>query len=316
MFPLLVYVAVAIVGALIGGGLFYVFKRKTDPILARILEYLTDYYLDEKFFSVKKLSDELQMPQDVVEKALVKLEKAGIIMKTSRGYSLVDPLVFLTPRDYERALRLTKEDNLLYGAYQMYYIAHPILTLIQVIIILIPLVIIFFTIFNLFGFKDLLAGFLAGKADPLMFSLFVFALSMLLLDIVNNIIKFWAREKYSVVVGYNSGILYDTSATDELSGRISRGAVSRIDIDISLGQKINNYFGAMPVGNVKVWVRGRNKPVVFRSLPYPRELFLIIRSVQLGSLQWRKRHARELALWRGRVYPFLSYGRKGRGGRR
>ena len=70
---------------------------------------------------------------------------------------------------------------------------------------------------------------------------------------------------------------------------------------------MNNFFGGVPVGDVIVYVRGRKTPIVFRSVPYPRELYYVLRSIQLGSLQWRKKHARTLALWRMGWFPFYGY---------
>jgi len=68
-----------------------------------------------------------------------------------------------------------------------------------------------------------------------------------------------------------------------------------------LFQKLLNYFIRVPIGDVVVKVKGQKEPVVFKNMPYPRELFYVIRSIQLGSLGWRKRHARTLMMWRARA---------------
>ncbi len=306
----LIYYVVSLIGGIIAGGLFYLSKRKRDPILAKVIEHLTNYYLDEKFFSLKKISEELGLPQQVVEKALVRLEKAGVVLRTSKGYSLVDPLVFLTPKDYERALRLTKGDNIIYGAYQLFYTSHPLVAIIMWLLILAPLAIFIAVLLGVDYVIELLTRISGGRIDPLVLSLLFIGVGIILYDLIDNVVKAWNRGKYSVVVGFYSGILYDLHPADELSGRIRRGSIARIDIDMSPIQKINNFFGSTPVGDVRIWLHGKKEPIVFRSMPYPRELFLVIRSVQLGNLAWRKRHARELALWRGRVYPFIPYSRR------
>jgi len=120
-------------------------------------------------------------------------------------------------------------------------------------------------------------------------------------DFVDNVIKAWAREKFSVVVGALSGISYDLSLADELSGRIRRGQIEDVDLELSLLQKLINYFKRVPVGDVIVKVRGQKEPVRFRNMPFPRELFYVIRSVQLGSIGWRKKYARVLMLWRAKT---------------
>lgn len=311
----LIYYLISIIGGVIAGLLYYLNKRKTDPILAKVIEHLTNYYLDEKFFSIKKISEELGLPQEVVEKAIIRLEKAGVVLRTSKGYSLVDPLVFLTPRDYERALRLTKGDNIIYGAYQLFYTSHPLIMVIMWLSILIPFALFVCVLLGIDPVINLLESVSRGQIDPLLLTLLFIGIGIVIYDLVDNIIKAWNREKYSVVVGFHSGILYDLHPADELSGRIRRGGIARIDIDMNLVQRLNNFFGSTPVGDVKIWLHGKKEPVIFKSMPYPRELFLVIRSIQLGNLAWRKKHARELALWRGRVYPFIPYSRRGRGRR-
>jgi len=97
-----------------------------------------------------------------------------------------------------------------------------------------------------------------------------------------------------------SGISYDKSLADELSGRIQRGKISGVDIQLSPLQKLANYFIDPPIGNVVVKVKGQKKPIIFKNMPYPREMFFVIRSIMLGSLGWRKRHARTLMLWRAK----------------
>jgi len=305
---ILIYI-VTIIGGAIAGGLYYLLKKRRDPVLVNILEYLTRYHLDERAFSIDKIAEGTQLPKEVVERAIVRLERAGIVVKTKRGYELVDPLVFLTPRDYERALRLTKGDNIIYGAYQMPYITDIKYVIFQIILLLGAFVFVLATLFI-----PQVGAFVVAKTNvdpPVVFALFILAIAMILVDVIDNLEKAWIRERYSVVVGIHSGVLYDVSVADELSGRIPRGAIARVDIDVNWRQKLKNLFGEVPVGDVKIWARGKKEPIVFRSVPYPRELFMVIRALQLGSLEWRKKYARELALWRGRIYPFFSY-RRGR----
>ena len=304
---------VTIIGGVVASLIYYLLKKKRDPLLVAILEHLTRYYLDERFFSIDKVSEQMQIPKEVVEKAIVKLEKSGIVMRTKRGYALVDPLVFLTPRDFERALRLTKGDNIIYGAYQLPYVTDLKYLSIQTLLLIGSFALLIATIFNIGNINATIQSWAKG-ADPVIFALFVMAISILLVDVIDNLEKIFIREKYSVIVGVHSGLLYDVSIADELSGRVSRGSIVKIDVDINWRQKLKNMFGEVPIGDIKIWVRNKKEPIVLRSLPYPRELFMVLRSLQLGSLEWRKRYARELALWRGRVYPFVPA--RGRGRRR
>jgi len=301
---LVYFYIITVIGGVIASLAYYLVRKKRDPIMATVLEHLTRYYLDERFFSIDKVSEQLQIPKEVVEKAIVKLEKSGIVMRTKRGHALVDPLVFLTPRDYERALRLTKGDNIIYGAYQLPYITDLKYLSVQTFLLLGSFALLIATVFNIGGINATVQSWARG-VDPRIFALFVTAICILLVDVIDNLEKIFIRGKYSVIVGVHSGLLYDISMADELSGRISRGSIVKIDIDINWRQKLKNIFGEVPIGDVKIWMRNRKEPIVLRSLPYPRELFMILRSLQLGSLEWRKRYARELALWRGRVYPFI-----------
>jgi len=310
----LIYYIISAIGGTVAGLIYYLGRKTKDPVAAKVISILTEQFLDEKMFTIERVSELSGLPREVVERVIVDLEKTGAVMRTGKGYSLVDPLVFLTPRDYSRALRLTKSDNIIYGGYQLFYVASPIVVLILSLVMIIPVTIFVLTVFNFEPVISMLNNITGGKIDPMLFSLLIVGIGIIAFDLIDNIVKAFNRSRYMVVVGFQSGLLYDLHPADELSGRVTRGEIERIDVDMNIIHKLNNWFGSTPAGDVRVWVRGKDKPIVFRSMPYPRELFLVLRSIQLGSLQWRKKYARELALWRGRVYPFFPTERgRGRG---
>ena len=301
-------ILVAVVGFAVGFTLAWLFIIKPDEITLKVLDHLVSRYLDERVFSIDKIAKELGMDKRVVEKAIKKLERAGIVAHLpKRGYFLQDPLVFLSPKDYERALRLTKDDNILYGAYQAPYKVSLTYIIAQLSVVILAVIFSAFAYFNVFGVGDIIRGFLPTNASLELFLLFIIALAIIVADVINNFFRWLTRERYSVIVGFYSGVSYDVSVTDELSGKIPRGAIANVDINVNWIQKLNNFFGGVPVGDVIVYVRGRKTPIVFRSVPYPRELYYVLRSIQLGSLQWRKKHARTLALWRMGWFPFYGY---------
>ncbi len=292
--------------------LLYIRVRKEDRILDMIISILTDKYLDERTFKPEDVAKELHIDEDILNKYLKKLERKGIVAYiANKGYVLVDPLVFLTPKGLERAMRITKDDNILYGAYQSPYMSSPFYFVGQFLIVLITIIFGLLTHFNMFGLRDFVGKYIPPDVGIDIFLLFLIGISIIVADLYNNLIKGLTREKYSVVVGLYSGISYDVSLTDELSGRIPRGRISKIDLEFNWTQKLNNFFGTIPVGDVLVYERGKENPVRFRSVPFPRELFYIIRSIQLGALQWRKRYARQLALWRAGAIPIFGYPSKG-----
>ena len=278
-----------------------------DPLLERVLDIIVSNYLDERRFRVEDL-EKHGVSRDTVLKALRKLERSGVLMREDgETYRIRDPLVFLTDRDYERAIRVTKDDNILYGAYQNPYLPRLYLLLIYGVFVA-------DLVFVLLAYLGHVAGWpttvvsdwtvrLLGDREELLlpFLLFLLGMGLIFVDFLDNIVKAWARERFSVIVGLLSGISYDLSLADELSGRIRRGDIEDVDLELSLLQKIMNYFKRVPVGDVVVKVKGRKEPIRFRNMPFPRELFYVIRSIQLGALEWRKKYARTLMLWRARA---------------
>lgn len=293
--------------------------KKSDLVLYKVIEAIVDNFLDERRFRVEDLKQITNLDEQAIRSALNRLQRAGLLMRKGDHWHLKDPLVFLTERDYARAIRITKDDNILYGAYQNPYLPRLYLFLIYLIVAIDICFVVVTYLSYLIGWPtpdiaDWVINRLLPKHDPnllLPFLLFLLGMGVIFVDFVDNIIKAWARERFSVVVGVFSGISYDRSFADELSGRIRRGQIKEVDYDISLFQKIINYFKRVPLGDVKVWVKGQEKPIVFKNMPYPRELYYVIRSIQLGSLQWRKRHAETLMLWRARAaLPSVRGGRR------
>ena len=248
MINFLIFIAIMVIGGIIFGIIGYLTTRP-DPIKEEILGYIVGKYLDERYFSVKKISEALQLDRTTVEDKLRELEQAGVVMKTRKGWQLVDPLVFLTKRDYERALRLTRGDNILYGAYQLYK-----LTMVEGFIFFIAILIFGAIIPILALIHSPLRNFFMNlfKVNPFLVALFFTALFILIADAFDNILKYITRERYMVVVAEHAGILFDCYFLDELSGYIRRGRIRDVEIKISRIQHINNWFGDTPVGDVIV----------------------------------------------------------------
>mgnify|MGYP000247526354 CR=1 FL=1 len=311
---------VAFIAAVAGGfGAFLALGWKLesgDPAVEKVIDAIVANFLDERRFSVSDMERAVDLHRDAIKKALKRLERAGIVMKQDGGwYRIKDPLVFLTERDYERAVRITKDDNILYGAYQNPYMPRLYLLLVYLIVAIdIAFAILAYLSYTIGwpspALADWVINILPRKDEHLLvpFLLFLLGMGVIFVDFIDNIIKALARERYSVVVGEKSGISYDKSLADELSGNIRRGWIRNVDLDITLFQKIINYFRSVPLGDVKVEyeIRGKKDVEVFKNMPFPRELFYVIRSIQLGSLGWRKRHAKTLLYWRSRGMPVVA----------
>ena len=267
-----------------------------------VIDAIVEHFIDERSFTPDRLEKYTGMDKNTIKKYLDKLVKEGVLVKGSGAwYKLKDPLVFLTEKDYNRAIRLTRDDDILYGAYQNPYFLHFYFLGIYSFFIAVLFIIagIYFGLLE--SFRNFLVSILPGGESTLpVFLLFLIAATIILVDALDNLIKAWSRERYSVIIGKLSGISYDRSLADELSGRIQRGKISGVDIQLSPLQKLANYFIDPPIGNVVVKVKGQKKPIIFKNMPYPREMFFVIRSIMLGSLGWRKRHARTLMLWRAK----------------
>ncbi|GEM_PF-2428063 len=318
-----------IVAILAGFAAFFVMGwrlKSRNPALERVVDTIVGHFLDERRFSLRDLERETGLAREDLRAALARLERAGLVSR-ERGdtYRLKDPLVFLTERDYDRAMRITKDDNILYGAYQNPYMPRLYLLCVYGLFLADLVFVLLAYLSHTVGWPTptisewVIRALPDGREDLFMpFLLFLLAMGLIFVDFMDNIIKAWARERFMVIVGALSGISYDISFADELSGRIRRGEIKDVDIDISMFQKIVNYFKSVPLGNVKVKVKKgkEEEEIVFKNMPFPRELFYVIRSIQLGALQWRKRYAHTLMLWRARAaLPAAPSGPSGRGGR-
>ncbi|MHA1264369.1 MAG: hypothetical protein ACTSRS_03960 [Candidatus Helarchaeota archaeon] len=303
----------ALIGFVIG--FLVTWRRKAVTGLTDVIETISTKYLDERHFQFKDIVRESRLPEPVVKRAMKELEKTDVIFRTSKTgwFALNDPLNFLSEKDLIRASRLTKDDNIVYGAYQNPFFSHVELVAIYGI---------FFgaVIFAILGWtvpevqnwliNDVMPPG-ATVIDVSIFLLFLILLGLVTTDAIENLISIWARERYSVVIGERSGIAFDTSYSDEYSGRIGRSRIRRVDLQISPIQKFLNYFMRVPIGDIQICCVPKQEGgpwVKFKNMPWPREMFFIIRSIQLKSLGWRKRHARTLMLWRARgAIPSIGF---------
>jgi len=177
--PLLL--ALAVIGFAFGFGLRYSF----DPVrtrLAGVITAITTHYLDERHFRVNELlknSPELNMSEEELESALDELVDRGVLLTKKGGfYVLLDPLLFLTERDIDRATRLTKNDDLLYGGYQ-----HPFLTHMEFFtiygIFIIALIISALTIFDISPLRSSFVARLPTSINWQIFLLFLLVMSII-----------------------------------------------------------------------------------------------------------------------------------------
>lgn len=329
-----------IIAAFVGFIISWFMFSRPDEVFNKVLKHLTENYLDERYFTIEQLEEDLQMPKEVLLKYLRKLQTNGLVVfvPEKKKYALVDPLVFLTERDYIRALRVTKDDNIIYGAYQAPYRIDIFYIGIQFITVAIPAAIFVLHALGIIDVSGYFPFLLKLGISTEVFLLFLTAMGMIIADAFNNIAKGYMRERYSVVVGEKSGIAYDVSFADEFSGRVRRGEIQYVDLQLSSLQKIHNYFGEIPIGDVRIRLRrgrGRRRStrrpeeetekgeegeekseeeqyydVWFRSMPFPRELFYVIRSIQLGHLAWRKRYADVISRWRAGAVPIVGFRRR------
>lgn len=281
---------------------------KENKVAIEILNYMISEHLDEWEISQKEIIEAVSAPKREVKKALKTLLKRGVMYRGKHGFALLDPLVFLTRQGYSRARRLTKDDNLLYGAYQYPYKTNIWYLFSQSGLGIVGGIFIVLTYFDVFNLRLTLESIFG--VHPLIAALFIFGVLILFADVFNNFLKYWTRERYSVVIGEKSGISYDTSSVDELSGRIERHAIEDVDIDLTWGQKIVSSFKGIPIGNLRVWKEGSDEEeepdVTFENIPYPREAFYLVRGIQLGALEWRKKHAKDISHWKSGAQPTFS----------
>ncbi|MHA1695945.1 MAG: hypothetical protein ACTSWG_05955 [Candidatus Helarchaeota archaeon] len=311
--------------AFIIGFLIIWFKQNVKGI-NEVVDVIVTSFLDERGFKLADLQKKVDLPEPAIMNSLNQLTKSGVLIRRGAWYRLNDPLVFLSEKDMIRASRLTKDDNLLYAAYQNPFLSHIEFFLIYGFFVgaAIFAMVVFFVPESkgwLISLIQSATGYVPSDLDIGAILLYIIMIGLILSDISDDLVKIWGRERFQVVVGALSGISYDVSYSDELSGRIMRGGIRNIDIDISGTQKFLNYFLPIPVGNIRIssstirepteltgkskgkaksTSKSKSKIKVFKNMPYPREMFFVLRSLQLKSLGWRKRNAKTLMLWRSR----------------
>ncbi|MHA1270214.1 MAG: hypothetical protein ACTSPY_10545 [Candidatus Helarchaeota archaeon] len=302
-------------------GFMIIWYRQSVKGIDEVVDAIVTSFLDERGFKLSDLEKKVSLPEPAISNALNRLSKSGILTKRGAWYRLNDPLVFLSEKDMIRASRLTKDDNILYAAY-----ANPFLSNMEFILIygfIVGAIIFALVVFFVPESKAWLIGLIQGSTGSVptdldlgALLLYIVMIGLILSDISDDLVKIWGRERFQVVIGALSGISYDVSYSDELSGRIMRGGIRDIDLDITGTQKFLNYFLPIPVGNIRISSSHikdpsekaekekkstrKSKVKVFRNMPYPREMFFVLRSLQLKSLGWRKRNAKTLMLWRSR----------------
>ncbi len=302
----------ALVGFIIG--FLVTWRRAKVTGISEVIDTISTKYLDERRFKFADIVKASQLPDPVVKRAMKELEKSDVIYRTSKTgwFALNDPLIFLSEKDMIRASRLTKDDNLVYGAYQHPFFSH--VELVAVYGIFIGAVIFAIVCGAVADIREWLRVdvlSVTSDLDVVVFLLFIVVMGMITTDAIENLISIWARERYSVVIGEMSGISFDKSYSDEYSGRIGRGRIRKIDLEITKLQKFLNYFMRVPIGDIHICCVAKQDGgpwVDFKNIPFPREMFFILRSIQLKSLGWRKRHARTLMLWRAKgAIPSIGF---------
>jgi hypothetical protein len=291
-------IIIAILMFLAGFGIYYLVTWRRGQIDGEVLDTIIEQFLTTSF-RPGDIANVMNRPREEVKTTLDQLTRHGMLKHHRGRYEIIIPLFFLSERHYQRALRLTANDEIMYGAAQQPFLSHFQLLAFYG---LVPAAVIV-SLLALFNIYPPLSAFfltLFGYLESRIFFLFFVLVSVIIVDAINNLIKNWAQERFSVIIGAKAGIFFDETYATALSGRISRGKIGTIEVQISMLQKLLNYFTEIPHGDIIVKVRGQKEPEVFRNMPFPHEIYFVLRRVQLKGLGWRKRHARTLMMWRTR----------------
>ncbi len=290
--------------------LFYLITWRRGEVDNKILEAIVEHHLTRSF-QTKDIARVTGQDKKKVESALNQLNRNGIIQRRGKYYQTINPLFFLSETYYTKSLRFSIDDEILYGGAQ-----NPFLTNYQLVGFygLVPLSLFFslIVILGIFPEINLVFSTYFSYLDLNLLLAFLVILSIIIVDAINNLIKSWAQDRNSVIVGVKSGVTFDIEYAAERSGRISRPKLGNVSYQLSLFQRLMNYFSEIPHGDIVIQVKGQKEPMTFRNVPFPIELFYVLRQVQLQSLEWRKRYARTMMEWRANtLIPSV-----GTGGRR
>ncbi|MFX0079969.1 MAG: hypothetical protein ACFE8O_12090 [Candidatus Hermodarchaeota archaeon] len=303
-------IIIAVLSFLLGVLVYFLATWPREKINDEILNLIVDRFLTRSF-QARDIAAIKNQPSREIEPTLKLLERSGILKKRGKYYQTINPLFFLSESYYTKSLRFSIDDEILYAGAQ-----NPFLTNYQLVTVygLVPLTIIFAISVTLGIFPEITLFFTNYFSYLELNSLlaFLILMSIVAVDAIDNLIKSWAQDRNSVIVGVKSGLTYDIGYATERSGRIRRPKLGEISYEISMLQKFLNFFSEMPHGDIIIQVKGEKQPVTFENMPFPRELFYVLRQVQLKSLEWRKRYARTMMEWRANtLIPSV-----GTGGRR
>jgi len=191
----------AVIGFVVG--FLITIKQQKIQGIKEVIDTITTKFLDERKFKFAELAKDLKLPDEVAKQALNELERRDVLYRSKEGYyALNDPLVFLSEKDMIRAKRLTKGDNIVYGAYQHPFFSHKELIIVYFIFIctlIFGAICIFVPAANAWITGLLPAG--SGPADVAIFLLFLVLIGMVTTDAIENLISIWSRERFSVIIG-------------------------------------------------------------------------------------------------------------------
>ncbi len=210
---------------------------------------------------VKELPDKLDDLKKILVDGVVELfTRRGILAETNKGrYRIYNVLNMLTEKHYVEARSVTRNDAILYGAYQVRHITSLRAVFIEYLPIFLGFILGVIVprlsyVYPNSVFSNIIERLNPRGAPLPLRSLFVLSLGVLFKDVIDNAVKAYYREKYRVVIGLKSGIRYDLTYDDRLSGNIRRRLIgkSQVDLEQSMIQRMFSRFSSVPVGNIKI----------------------------------------------------------------
>ena len=235
----------------------YLRYSDVTPDIAEIIKEIYSKFTGRPFSKAELLKEFPSEQAPKVEKALKLMEKYDLVLKRRDGrYEFKEGFLFMSEEKYDEAKRVLVGDKILYGSYQHLILARPWLILIPVSVVILSAIFFVMAYFDIFGINTIITAHLVDNLSVDLFYLFVAAMTFVVFEAILRFIRTFGEQIYTVVVGEKGGIIFVEHLGGGFTGRISRGQIRDVRVEITPFQRFYSFFAPVPVGNVIVKYTG------------------------------------------------------------
>jgi hypothetical protein len=143
-------------------------------------------------------------------------------------------------------------------------LARPWLILIPVSVLILTAIFFVMAYYDMFGIHSTISSHFGNILSIELFYLFVGAFAFVVFEAILRFIRTFGEQIYTVVVGEKGGIIFVEHLGGGFTGRISRGQIRDVRVEITPFQRLYSFFAPVPVGNVIVAYTGPKEELELR----------------------------------------------------